>query len=94
MTWRINIDDEIYKDVAGASSSGGITNGSSDPASPSNYTFFYNTTSHTLRMYLFDTWIPFINFKDIMMTDESGNIVVDQSGNPILETNTIDYIRS
>ena len=77
-----------------ASGGGGITTGASEPVSPTNFTYFYSTTTHKLEMYLFDTWIPFIDFKDIMMQDESGNIIVDQSGNPILETNTIDFIRS
>lgn len=81
-------------DIDLSAAGGGITSGASDPVGSSNYTFFYNTTEHKLKMYLFDTWVSFIDFKDIMLTDETGDPVVDETGAPILETDTIDYIRS
>lgn len=84
--------DTAWVDPSGGS--GGILSGATDPGSPTNYEFFYNSTTHRLKIYLFDTWVTISDFKEIMLTDEAGDIIVDESGNPILETNNMDYIRS
>lgn len=71
-----------------------LTSGAVDPVSPTTFDLFYNTTSHTLKIYLYDTWVSFINYKDIMLTDQNGDVITDQNGYPIFETNTIDYVRT
>ena len=92
MSFRFNPFTNTLDQVG--SSGSGIPNGATDPASPSTFDFFYNTTSDQLKIFLYDTWVSFINYRDIMLTDEMGEAVTDENGNPILETNTIDYIRS
>jgi hypothetical protein len=67
---------------------------SSDPATVVNRQWIYNTTTDLLKLGMFDTWVTVSNFREIMITDESGGIVVDHLGNPILETNNMDYVRS